>query len=79
MHRNIFTLGKHDLLDFNKVRRAPEPCSSYLLVLPPCIFLTPLSTGIAHHSPIGDQDTKYQAISKLIHNELHKGTLDTGG
>ena len=26
-------------------------------MLPPCIFLTPLSTGIVHHYPMGKQET----------------------
>jgi hypothetical protein len=35
---------------------APEPCNSYLLVLPLCTSPTPLSTEIAHHSPTSDQN-----------------------
>jgi hypothetical protein len=33
------------------MRGEPEAYSFYLLVLPPCIFPTPLSAGTAHHLP----------------------------
>jgi hypothetical protein len=33
------------------MRGEPEAYSFYLLVLPPCIFLTPLSAGTAPHPP----------------------------